>query len=77
LDANTYDTKVRGDLQKGRSIVAGTADGANRKGTTLQEIREAVEEVLAKESDPLENQTLPKDEREHAEQYFNDLREGR
>ncbi len=75
LDANTYDTQVRGDIQKGEVITAGTADGPNRKGVTQQEIQSAVDDVLSKESDPLENQKLPRDEREHAEQYFNRLRE--
>ena len=76
LDSNTYDTQVRGDLQKGEVITAGTAEGPNRKGATQQEIQQAVESVLSKESDPLESQTLPRDEREHAEQYFNRLRDG-
>ncbi len=76
LDSNTYDTQVRGDLQKGQVITSGTAEGPNRKGATQQEIQNAVERVLSKESDPLESQTLPRDEREHAEQYFNRLRDG-
>ncbi len=76
LDSNTYDTQVRGDLQKGEVITSGTAEGPNRKGATQQEIQQAVENVLSNESDPLESQTLPRDEREHAEQYFNRLRDG-
>ncbi len=76
LDTNSYDTKVRGDVQKGEVVTAGTAEGPNRKGASQQEIQQAIESVLANESDPLENQSLPRDEREHAEQYFNRLRDG-
>lgn len=76
-ETETYDTQVRGDVKPGQAITAGTAAGPNRKGVSQEQIREAVENVLSNESDPLENQTLPRDEREHAEQYFNQLREGK
>ena len=75
-DTNTYETQVRGQVKKGRAIIAGFADGPNRKGVTREDVKMAIEGSLAEESDPTENQTLPRTEREHAQQYFDQLREG-
>ena len=60
-------------------MIAGFADGPNRKGSDSREdLKQAiqVESALVEESDPTENQTLPRAEREHAQQYFDRLREG-
>lgn len=75
-DTNTYDTQVRGDVKRGKAIIAGFADGANRKGVTREDLKNAIQSSLSEESDPAENQTLPRTEREHARQYFDQLREG-
>ncbi len=75
-ETNTYETQVRGDVKKGKAIIAGFADGANRKGVTREAVKAAIQSELSKESDPTENATLPRAEREHAQQYFDQLREG-
>ena len=75
-DTNTYETQVRGDVKKGRAIIAGFADGPNRKGVSREDVKHAIESAISDESDPTENQTLPRTEREHAQQYFDQLREG-
>lgn len=75
-DTNTYETQVRGEVKRGKAIIAGFADGPNRKGITREDVKLAVESALTEESDPTENQTLPRTEREHAQQYFDRLREG-
>ena len=74
-DTNTYETQVRGEVKRGKAIIAGFADGANRKGVTREDVKAAVQSELSKESDPTENATLPRTEREHAKQYFDQLRE--
>lgn len=76
-NTNTYETQVRGDVKKGKAIIAGFADGPNRKGITREDVKHAIEGTLREESDPTENQTLPRTEREHAQQYFDQLREGK
>ena len=76
-DTNTYETQVRGKVKKGKAIIAGFADGPNRKGISHEDVKHAIESSLSEESDPLENQTLPRTEREHATDYFNRLREGK
>jgi hypothetical protein len=75
-DTNTYETQVRGEVKKGRAIIAGFADGPNRKGISREDVKQAIQGSLSEESDPTENQTLPRTEREHAQQYFDQLREG-
>jgi hypothetical protein len=76
-DTNTYETQVRGQVKRGRAIIAGFADGPNRKGVTREDLSAAVKSALTEESDPSENQVLPRTEREHAQQYFDQLREGK
>jgi chemotaxis protein histidine kinase CheA len=75
-DTNTYETQVRGQVKKGRAIIAGFADGPNRKGISREDVKQAIDGALSEESDPTENQSLPRTEREHAQQYFDSLREG-
>ncbi len=75
-DTNTYETQVRGEVKKGKAIISGFADGPNRKGVTREDVKVAIESAISEESDPSENQTLPRTEREHTQQYFNQLREG-
>lgn len=77
VDTNTYETQVRGNVKKGKAIIAGFADGPNRKGISREDVKHAVQSILSEESDPSENQTLPRTEREHAQQYFDQLREGK
>ena len=74
VDTNTYQTQVRGNVKKGKAVIAGYADGPNRKGVTRESIRNVVESALSEEADPSENQVLPRTEREHAQQYFDELR---
>ncbi|TWU51020.1 hypothetical protein Poly51_43140 [Rubripirellula tenax] len=76
-DTNTYDTQVRGEVKKGKAIIAGFADGPNRKGISREDVKSAIQSTLSEESDPTENQTLPRTEQEHARQYFDSLREGK
>jgi hypothetical protein len=75
-DTNTYDTQVRGDVKRGRAVIAGFADGPNRKGITREGIKSVIESSMSEESDPMEDQVLPRDEREQTRQYFDSLRDG-
>ena len=76
-DTGGYKSRVKGKLQKGETVVTGNADGDNIKGRTATQARELVEASLNKKSDPLENQKLPRSQREHVQQYFNKLRTGK
>ena len=76
-DTNTYETQVRGKVKKGKAIIAGFADGPNRKGVTREDIKAAIQSQISEASDPSENQSLPRTERMHTQQYFDSLREGK
>jgi hypothetical protein len=76
-DGQSYESQVRGDPKQGRGVNAGFADGPNRKGVTREDVKQAVLSATSDESDPLENQTLPRAEREHATEYFDKLRSGK
>ena len=76
LETSPYDTQVRGQPKQGRGIIAGFADGPNRKGVSREEIKDAVSGAINSPSDPLENQNLPRVERDHAREYFDRLRQG-
>jgi chemotaxis protein histidine kinase CheA len=69
-----FKAKVKGLLQQGQTVITGTADGDNITGRSSNEARKLIEEAISRESDPLENQVLPKAQREHAQQYFEALR---
>ncbi|TWU06342.1 hypothetical protein [Stieleria varia] len=73
-DTNTYETQVRGQVKKGKARISGFADGPNRKGVTREELKSVIDSALAEESNPLENQNLPRTEQQHAKDYFDKLR---
>ncbi len=75
-DTQGYESQVRGDPKQGRGLNAGFADGPNKKGVTREGVKDAVLGAMNDDSDPLENQTLPRTEREHAQEYFDRLRSG-
>ena len=69
-----YKSRVKGDLQKGQTVVTGDADGNNISGRSTSEVRDIVRKSMTDKADPLENQVLPKTQREHAKEYFEKLR---
>ena len=73
-DTGTFKSRVKGRLQRGETVVTGNADGKNITGKSISEVREIAKSSMQKRSDPLENQKLPKSQREHARQYFENLR---
>jgi hypothetical protein len=75
-DTSKYNTRVAADPKAGESVRIGDAGGPNKAGKTLQTIKEEIQAALAKEPDALEDVTLPRDQREHAKQYFDKIRTG-
>jgi hypothetical protein len=73
-DTSGFKARVKGKLTRGETVVTGNADGVNITGRSVSEARELVQASMNKDSDPLENQKLPKAQREHAQQYFESLR---
>ncbi|MCH1493647.1 MAG: hypothetical protein L7U72_00335 [Rubripirellula sp.] len=75
-DTNTYQSKVRAQIGKGKVVISGPADGPNRKGVSREALKQAIEASLKEQGSPSSTQVLPRAEREHAMQYFDQLREG-
>ena len=71
----TFKSRVKGKLQRGQTVITGTADGNNISGRSVSEARALIQAEMSKDADPLENQQLPKSQREHARQYFEALRD--
>ena len=69
-----YKSRVKGKLQKGQTVVTGDADGNNITGRSTSEVRDIVRKSMSDKTDPLENQVLPKSQRDHAKEYFEKLR---
>ncbi len=76
VDTNSYDTRVQGDVKRGRAVIAGFADGPNRKGITREAIKNVIEASMSEEGDALDDQLLPRDERDQTRQYFDSFRDG-
>lgn len=69
-DTQAYETRVAAKLQKGKAVIAGTADGPNVAGQSREAIKEAILSEFREQSDPLTDQQLPRDQREHVKEYF-------
>ena len=74
---NLRDTRVRQTPGKGAAVFAGTVEGPNIKGDVAQAIKEEMATLKAEPADPLTSERLSKSRQEHAEQYFQLLREGK
>jgi hypothetical protein len=74
---NLRDTQVRQKPRQGTAVLEGMVEGPNIKGDVAQSIKEEMETLTAQPADPLTSERLPKSRRQHAEQYFQMLREGK
>jgi len=75
-DKSFYDTKVNAEAKAGESVRVGDAGGNNVSGKSKEAVKEAIQGSLAKDPDALEDVNLPRDQREHAKQYFEKFRKG-
>jgi hypothetical protein len=74
---NLRDTRVRQDPKQGSAVFAGMVEGPNVKGDVAQTIKEQMATIEAEPADPLTSERLPNSRREHAEEYFKILRDGK
>jgi hypothetical protein len=75
-DTASYDSQAQGKIGKGKAVMIGHADGPNIKGQTREDVKEAVLETLGEKSDPLTDAQLPKDQKDHAREYFEKYQDG-
>lgn len=75
-DSKFYNSRVRGEVRKGKAVIVGTAGGRNIAGQSQEEIKDFLQQARLDDADPLTGQRLPKAQRNHARQYFDAVREG-
>lgn len=71
-----YDSRVRAKAEKGKSVRIGDAKGPNLPGRAKQSTSEEVAAALAEDPDPIDETSLPRDQREHSKEYFEKLLKG-
>lgn len=71
------DSQVRQNVQKGAMTFGGRVEGPNIAGTAAEQIKAEMNAETIEPADPLTSERLPRSRREHAEEYFNKLREGK
>lgn len=71
-----YESRERGNVKKGEAVRVGDAFGPNRAGVSQEQIKEQILSSLRESSAPLTDQRLPKSQREHVNEYFQNLRKG-
>ena len=76
-DVSFRDSRVRQDPRRGAAVVVGETNGPNIRGNVVESVKEQMISQGSEPADPLTIERLPKSRREHAEEYFNSLREGR
>jgi len=76
-DVKYYDTKAAVKTGKGAASVVGEVDGPNRRDDVRHEIQEQFDSARREAADPLTDQHMPRKHRQHAREYFDQLREGK
>lgn len=71
------DVQVRAQPGRDSAVFTGTVAGPNIKGEVQAEIQQEMAGFTGASPDPFTTERLPRNRREHAEEYFNLLREGR
>ncbi|MDZ4818244.1 MAG: hypothetical protein SGJ20_04640 [Planctomycetota bacterium] len=69
-NAGFRDSNVKQKLTSGRSTIIGEAEGPNQRGQVQLEILQQVEAAKVENTEAISNQRLPRNQRDHAQQYF-------
>jgi hypothetical protein len=73
----SYESRVRQRVGKGAALVVGAVEGPNVQGNVQQQIQQQFDAVRQGSTDPLSGQRIPRKHRQHAQEYFDRLREGK
>jgi hypothetical protein len=71
------ESQVQTDMKKGETVYGGKAGGANRKGVSREEIKQAILTAEAEEAEALDNIPLTKKQRDQSREYFESLRDNK
>ncbi len=73
-DVDYFDSQIRDEMKVGENIFAGKIGGENRKGVSRVEVQQEIARELASEPEALDETPLPRNQRDHTRDYFNQLR---
>ena len=73
-DTKFIDSQVRTEIEEGETIYGGKVGGKNRKGTTREEVQQAIRTSEIEDEQALETIVLPKRQRDQTRDYFDSLR---
>lgn len=76
-DVKHYNTRASVKTGRGAASVVGEVDGPNIRGDVQQQMQQQFESARREAADPLTDQHMPRKHRQHAQEYFDRLREGR
>lgn len=71
------ESHVSQNVGKGKAVITGEVDGPNLKGAVQQEIRAQLEAAKVESAESVSAQRIPRKQRDHAQEYFDSLREGK
>jgi hypothetical protein len=69
-------SRVGAKPEAGESVRTGDADGPNAPGISKESLKQELDAAKSRDVDPLTNQHIPREQRDHARQYFERYREG-
>lgn len=69
-ETGVYESKVRGTPKAGEAVRIGDAIGPNKAGRSQESVKQEILSALKNDSDPLSDQRLPKDQRDHVREYY-------
>ena len=69
-DTGVYESKVRGNPKAGEAVRIGDVIGPNKAGQSQESIKQEILSAVRNDSDPLSDQRLPKEQRDHVREYY-------
>lgn len=76
-ETDTYESQLRDKMQKGETISGGKTGGANKKGVSREDVKNAIENPVIEDAEALESEDLPRSRRDQTRDYFKTLRDGK
>jgi hypothetical protein len=73
-DAQFYDSTIKGQVGRGKSVVIGEVAGPNVRGRVGQRVQLPADAAETRDADPQSAERLPRSARDQAKQYFDLLR---
>lgn len=75
-ETDTFESQLRDKMQKGETISGGKTGGANKKGVSREDVKNAIENPVIEDAEALESEDLPRSRRDQTRDYFKTLRDG-